>query len=153
MTDLLYGEIEDDLRSGLRGMLEERCAWQDVLAGTEPAGAEEDGQPGGALWRALVDFGVLALPVPEERGGGGATWRETAVVMEELGRAVAPVPFLTSSVIATAALLAADDELLPALASGERTAVLAVPFGTAPDAPLPDVRVSGGSLTGEVRDV
>ncbi|MFC5186430.1 acyl-CoA dehydrogenase family protein [Actinomadura harenae] len=148
MTDLLYGEIEDDLRSGLRGMLDERCAWPDVLAGTgkdEPSDA--------SLWGVLTGFGVLALPVPEEKGGAGATWRETAVVMEELGRAVAPVPFLTGAVMATAALLAAGDELLPEVASGERTAVLAVPFGTAPDAPLPDVAVSGGRLTGEIRDV
>ncbi|WP_026416662.1 acyl-CoA dehydrogenase family protein [Actinomadura oligospora] len=148
MSDLLYGEIEDDLRSGLRGMLDERCAWPDVLAGTE-----KDEPSDASLWRVLTDFGVLALPAPEERGGGGATWRETAVVMEELGRAVAPVPFLTGSVIATAALLAAGDELLPALASGERTAVLALPFGTAPDGPLPSVNAIDGRLTGEIRDV
>ncbi|RFU42316.1 acyl-CoA dehydrogenase [Actinomadura logoneensis] len=148
MTDLLYGEIEDDLRAGLRGMLADHCGWQDVLAGTE---ADEPSDA--ALWSALAGFGAPGLAVPEDRDGGGATWRETAVVMEELGRVVAPVPFLTCSVMATAALLAADDELLPALASGERTAVLAVPFGTAPDAPLPDVRASGGRLTGEVRDV
>ncbi|MEV5569946.1 acyl-CoA dehydrogenase family protein [Spirillospora sp. NPDC052269] len=148
MSDLLYGEIEDDLRSGLRGMLDERCAWPDVLAG-----AEKDEPSDASLWGVLTGFDVLGLPVPEEHGGAGATWRETAVVMEELGRAVAPVPFLTSSAMATAALLAAGDELLPALASGERTAVLAVPFGTAPDAPLPSVRVSGGRLTGGIRDV
>ncbi|MFC4907139.1 acyl-CoA dehydrogenase family protein [Actinomadura gamaensis] len=148
MSDLLYGEIEDDLRSGLRDALGERAAWPDVLAGTE-----KDEPSDAALWGVLDEIGVLALPVPEERGGGGATWRETAVVMEELGRAVAPVPFLTSSVIATAALLAAGDELVSELASGDRTAVLAVPFGTAPDAPLPAVRASGDGLTGEIRDV
>ncbi|MCP2341635.1 acyl-CoA dehydrogenase family protein [Actinomadura rupiterrae] len=148
MSDLLYGEIEDDLRSGLRGMLDQRAAWPEVLAGTE-----KDEPSDAALWDVLDEIGVLALPVPEAQGGAGASWRETAVVMEELGRAVAPVPFLTSAVIATAALLAAGDELVPQLASGDRTAVLAVPFGTAPDAPLPAVRTSGGRLSGEIRDV
>ncbi len=54
-------------------------------------------------------MGLAGLLVPEEKGGQGATHREAAVVLEELGRAVAPVPYLTSAVVATEALLACDD--------------------------------------------
>ena len=54
------------------------------------------------LWQALaVELGLAGLLVPEELGGAGASAREAAVVMAELGRAVAPVPFLTSAVVAT----------------------------------------------------
>ena len=61
--------------------------------------------------------------MPEELGGQGASTREIAVVMEELGRFVAPVPFLGSAVLATTALLGckpSDEvrELLDALGAG-----------------------------------
>ena len=63
-----------------------------------------------AVWRTLAaELGVAGLLVPESLGGAGATAREAAVVMEEIGRAVAPVPFLSSAVLATVALLRASD--------------------------------------------
>ena len=71
------------------------------------------------------------LLVPEELGGAGATAREAAVVLEEIGRAVAPVPFLTSAVVATTALSPGGDDAGDAagrLAAGEATAALLVPF-------------------------
>ncbi|MEU6040075.1 acyl-CoA dehydrogenase family protein [Actinomadura sp. NPDC047616] len=153
MTNLLYSEIEDDLRGGVRRVLDDRCPWTDVLAGIE-----KDEPYDAALWQAVaVQLGCAGLPVPEEHGGAGASWRETAVVMEELGRAVAPVPFLSSAVLATAALLAAGEaggDLLAELAAGERIAVVAVPFNTAPGAPLgTSVRVEDGALTGTVTSV
>ncbi|CAM5694243.1 Acyl-CoA dehydrogenase OS=Streptomyces alboniger OX=132473 GN=CP975_03755 PE=3 SV=1 [Streptomyces alboniger] len=80
-------------------------------------------------WKALTDgMGLAGLAVvPEERGGQGATHREVAVVLEELGRAVAPVPYLTSAVVATEALLAcAADDPLAQLASGRTIGALAV---------------------------
>ncbi|QFG26608.1 acyl-CoA dehydrogenase family protein [Actinomadura sp. WMMB 499] len=154
MTDLLYTEIENDLRASVREVLEDKAPWTSVLAGTE-----KDEPYDAALWTALAgQLGCAGLPVPEDLGGAGASWREAAVVMEELGRAAAPVPFLTGSVVATAALLAAGErDLLGRVAAGERIAVLAVPFGTAPGAdpaagPAAPA-VSGGALTGEVRSV
>lgn len=77
-----------------------------------------------ALWSTLCEqIGVAALAVPEEHDGFGATLFETAVVLEELGRSLAPSPLL-SSLIATEALLAGADEdaqqrLLPRIAAGE----------------------------------
>jgi alkylation response protein AidB-like acyl-CoA dehydrogenase len=72
------------------------------------------------------------------------------VVAEEAGRAVAPVPYLGSAVVATTALLAAGDvQLLTALADGTATAVLAIPFAAAPGAsPQPTVRL--GAPTAQV---
>ncbi|HET6354304.1 acyl-CoA dehydrogenase family protein [Streptomyces sp.] len=139
MTDLLYSEAEDDLRAAVRSLLTDRNDTASVLARAE-AGAPYD--PG--LWKALAgDMGAAGLLVPEKLGGQGASHREAAVVLEELGRAVAPAPYLTSSVIATETLLGLDvdsaevAELIRELAAGRKTAVLAVPLSASPHGPLP----------------
>ncbi|MDH6123781.1 acyl-CoA dehydrogenase family protein [Kitasatospora sp. GP82] len=150
--DLLYSEIEEELRSSVRSLLADHCPPSAVLARCE---GSEPYDPG--LWRSLaVELGAAALQVPEEFGGAGASLRETAVVLEELGRSAAPVPFLGSAVLATTVLVECGaGELLPALAEDGRVAVLAVPFSTAPGTGFPTgVRVGGdGSLSGRVTSV
>jgi alkylation response protein AidB-like acyl-CoA dehydrogenase len=145
LPDLLYGEAETELRAAVRSLLADRSGWPEVLARTETAQTYDAG-----LWRTLAaDLGVAGLLIPEASGGAGASYREAAVVAEETGRAVAPVPYLGSAVVATAALLAAgDDELLAALADGTSTAVLAVPFASGPAAPDPTTRI-GSSPAGD----
>ncbi|MGW1005501.1 acyl-CoA dehydrogenase family protein [Streptomyces sp. NPDC002520] len=84
--------------------------------------------PDASAWRPLTEqIGVAALAVPEEFGGAGGGALEVHVVMEELGRTLAPVPYLGSAVLATQALLASggDGELLSALAEGAATGALA----------------------------
>jgi alkylation response protein AidB-like acyl-CoA dehydrogenase len=133
-VDLLYGETETELRDAVRSLLADRAAWRDVLARTETGQTYDD-----KLWHTLAaEVGCAGLLIPESLGGAGASYREAAVVAEELGRSVAPVPFLGSAVMATTALLAAGaDDLLAELASGAVTAVLAVPFATQPFATQP----------------
>ncbi|WP_371483972.1 acyl-CoA dehydrogenase family protein [Kitasatospora sp. NBC_00315] len=147
--DLLYSEVEEDLRSAVRAVLADRCPPQAVLARCEGPEPYDTG-----LWRVLAEeVGVAGLPVPEALGGAGASLRESAVVLEELGRACAPTAFLGSAVLATTVLLAADASAeLTALAAGERTATLVVALPTAPEAPFPlGVRATGtGELTGTV---
>ncbi|MCP9946649.1 acyl-CoA/acyl-ACP dehydrogenase [Streptomyces somaliensis] len=146
--DLLYTDVEEDLRSSVRSLLRDRC---------EPAAVAGlyDGRHGPkGLAEALgTDLGLAALLVPEDLGGAGASAREAAVVLEEIGRAVAPVPFLTSSVIATTLLLEAGSDLVTGLADGSLTAAVAVPFSAAPDRSPEGVSAAGGVLTGEVRSV
>lgn len=147
--DLLYTEVEEDLRGSVRSLLTDRCPPDAVAAMYDGDRSVVD-----TLWRAVAgELGLAGLLVPEAQGGSGASAREAAVVLEELGRFVAPVPFLTSSVIATTVLLDSDSELLRQLASGERAAALAVPFSTAPDTVVPVVRADGGRLHGEVGKV
>lgn len=147
--DLLPSEVEEDLRSTVRDLLKDRC---DPAAVTRLY--DGDRSVVGALWTSLAaDLGLAALLVPEERGGVGATAREAAVVLEELGRSVAPVPFLTSAVVATTALRDADGPLLAELAAGERTAALVVPLSTTPYGAIPAVSSSGGRLAGTVTSV
>ncbi|MFJ2766957.1 acyl-CoA dehydrogenase family protein [Streptomyces sp. NPDC087300] len=173
MSDLLYTEEEDALRAAVRGLLDDRCDAAAVLARVET-----DRPHDLELWKTLAgEMGLAGLLVPERLGGQGASHREAAVVLEELGRAVAPVPYLTSAVVATEALLAcvgakahtkagtqADTEadtgageaaeLLGALASGRVIGALAVGHAVAPGAPLTGgVRHEGGALQGELTGI
>jgi alkylation response protein AidB-like acyl-CoA dehydrogenase len=128
---LLYGEPEEDLRAAVRGLLEDRSGWREVLARTESGEPYDTG-----LWQLLAtEVGCAGLLVPPAHGGAGASYREAAVVAEETGAAVAPVPYLGSAVVATAAAVSAGDAaLLKRLAAGAATAALAVPFATPPAA-------------------
>ncbi|BCO34272.1 acyl-CoA dehydrogenase [Mycobacterium heckeshornense] len=77
------------------------------------------------LWRVLCrQVGVGAIALPEEAGGAGYGARALGVVAHELGRALAPVPFLASTVLATGLLVdtGVDEQLLAGLIDGERTA-------------------------------
>ncbi|MER6631264.1 acyl-CoA dehydrogenase family protein [Streptomyces sp. NPDC000987] len=150
MTDLLYSEEEEALRAAVRDLLADHCDAAGVIARTE-----SDAPHDIRLWKALTDgMGLAGLLVPEELDGQGATHREAAVVLEELGRAVAPVPYLTSAVVATEALLACGaDDLLTELASATTIGALAVGLHIAPGAAFPTVRVDGGALHGELTGV
>ena len=137
IPDLRYQETEDDLRAALRDLLDDRCPWPSVLARTETNEPND-----AALWHSLAaEVGCAGLLIPESHGGAGAGYREAAVVAEETGRAVAPVPYLGSAVVATAALLGPGDELLPGLAAGRVTAALAVEFAQMP----PGAGAAGGA--------
>jgi len=103
--------------------------------------ADSDGLP--SFWQQISTLGWLGLTVPEEHGGSGFGLPELVVVAEEMGRAVAPGPFIptviASTVIAAIGSPPAQARLLPGLADGSR--VGAVALGG-------DVRVSGGMASG-----
>ena len=150
MTDLLYSEEEEALRAAVRDLLIDHCDAPGVIARTESQAPHDV-----SLWKALTDgMGLAGLLIPEELDGQGATHREVAVVLEELGRAVAPVPYLTSAVIATEALLECGaDDLLAQLASATTVGALAVGLHTAPGAAFKAARLENGSLHGELTGI
>ena len=98
--------------------------WVEARGLLQAARATLD-EPADALppfWDELAGLGWLGLHVAEEHGGSGFGLAELAVVLEELGRAVAPGPILPT-VLASAVIerMADDDEalaLLPGLADG-----------------------------------
>ncbi|HEV3353788.1 MAG TPA: acyl-CoA dehydrogenase [Acidimicrobiales bacterium] len=101
-----------------------------------------------ALWSDVVELGWLGLHLPEEYGGSGFGLEELVVVVEELGRAVTPGPFVPT-VIASAFLLAAGDDalkktLLPGLADGSRVGGVALQS---------TVTISGGKASGSAAPV
>ena len=149
-VNLLDTEVEASLRSSVRDLLDARCDARDVAAAYDGDRSLTD-----TLWKAIaIELGLAELLVPEDRGGAGASAREAAVVLEELGRFVAPVPFLTSSVIATTVALDSDSTLATALGAGERTAAVLVPFSASADSDLPPItRDAAGRLSGRVTSV
>ncbi|MFI7502849.1 acyl-CoA dehydrogenase family protein [Streptomyces sp. NPDC049687] len=150
MTDLLYSEEEEALRAAVRDLLADHCDAPGVIARTESEAPHDL-----AAWKALADgMGLAGLLIPEELDGQGATHREAAVVLEELGRAVAPVPYLTSAVVATEALLECGaEDLLSRLASATTVGALAVGLHTAPGAAFEAVRLEDGLLHGELTGI
>ena len=89
------------MADSLGSLLADRGGLDKALARTESAETYDT-----ELWREVAaDLGCAGLLIPERDGGAGASYREAAAAAEELGAAVAPVPFLGSAVVATAALL------------------------------------------------
>jgi alkylation response protein AidB-like acyl-CoA dehydrogenase len=160
-ADLLYGQVETDLRNSVRDLLRDRLDPAEQIRSLDtPAPHQRE------LWAELAQgLGLAGLLVPEASGGAGASAREAAVVLEELGRAVAAVPFLTSAVVATSALLAvetrpvesrpAGGEALARLAAGDAVGVLAVALTTGPGTTWPTSVTldEGGVLRGRVTSV
>jgi alkylation response protein AidB-like acyl-CoA dehydrogenase len=87
-----------------------------------------------ALWQKMGEAGFLGTRIPEQFGGAGAGYLELCVVAEELGRAVAAVPMLSSIYLAAELLLhvgsaAQKAKYLPKLATGEWIGTLAMAEG------------------------
>lgn len=144
--NLLYEQIEEDLRASVRALLEDHCGFEQVLARTETEQRNDL-----ELWRKF-EHGIA---IPESAGGQGGSARELSVLAEEVGRATAPIPFLGSEVLAVEALLGAGAEhAARPLAEGTRIGALAVELTTAPAAPFPSaVRMDGDRLNGTVTTV
>ena len=137
------------LQEQVRGLLTER-ATPDVLRAAITAKKPWDE----ALWAALAELGVLGAAIPEEYGGVGLGPLEVAIVAQEIGRAVAPVPFFSSICLAAEALMIAGTpaqkaKWLPRLATGEAVGTLAWTEGaTAPEIELLESRLVDGRLSG-----
>ncbi|RAY13868.1 acyl-CoA dehydrogenase [Actinomadura craniellae] len=120
-------EEHEALAESVRGFAERNITTTVVRAALE---ADDEARP--PFWAGLAEQGLLGLHVAEEHGGQGYGLLELAVVLEELGRAAAPGPFLPT-VLASAALGASSNakvrELLPGLADGSRTAALSLAGG------------------------
>ena len=89
--ELEFTEDQEELRDGVRTMLAGECPMTFVRQ------VVEEGISAEPLWKQMVELGWPALTVPEADGGLGLGAVELAVVVEELGRAVAPGPFLPTT--------------------------------------------------------
>src|SRR4051812_6140961 len=118
--DFTYDDEQQALREAVRGLVGKSYSDFENRRRTvaEDPGFDE------LLWTRLAEMGVLGLPFPEEYGGMGAGPVEVGIVAQELGRVLAPEPFLTSVVLAGGVVAAAGSEeqrreVLEAVASGE----------------------------------
>jgi len=83
------------------------------------------------VWKEMADLGWIGLPFPEEFGGGGFSFLDLVVLMEEMGRACLPGPFLSTVVLGGMPVAewgtdAQKKEILPKLCSGELRMTLAL---------------------------
>jgi acyl-CoA dehydrogenase len=83
-----------------------------------------------ALWREMAELGWVGVPFPEEYGGAEMGLADLAVILEPLGRALAPEPFLSTVLLGGQALLLGGTEeqkkaWLPGVAEGEKFLSLA----------------------------
>lgn len=125
-------DFSDDLKvlkDEARKFLADKCGpavVRRVLEGTEPYDA--------ALWRAMGDMGWTGAAIPEAYGGAGLGALGLCVLAEELGRALAPVPFSSSIYFAAEALMLAGSEAqkeawLPRLARAQAIGTFALAEG------------------------
>lgn len=117
--EFALSEEQAELVSTVRSLLDRHAGSRAV----REAAASERGYDE-ALWRLLCEqVGVAALAIPEGYDGAGFTLFESLLVLEELGRSLAPSPLLSTLVTAEALLAGVDEDararLLPRLAAGE----------------------------------
>ncbi|MBM3943826.1 MAG: acyl-CoA dehydrogenase [SAR202 cluster bacterium] len=129
--DLGLNEVQQMLKSSAREFLARECPLSLVRA------AEDDPTPYPAgLWRQMADLGWTGLAFPERYGGTGGSFLDLAVLLEEMGRALAPGPFFSTVVLGGLTILDAGSEvqkqeILPSLCRGELRLALAVTEATA----------------------
>jgi alkylation response protein AidB-like acyl-CoA dehydrogenase len=112
-----------ELAASVRGVLTSHKALQAARSLLE---SEEEPRP--SFWGEMGELGWLGIHLPEEHGGAGAGLLELVVVLGEIGRLVAPGPFLptvlASAVIAQCGSDEQQSRFLPGLADGTTTAAL-----------------------------
>src|SRR5712672_2690529 len=149
-----FSDEQKQMRDAARKFLAEKCppkAVRVVLDGKEAYDRE--------LWKGLAEMGFLGVGITEAIEGAGAGHLELCVIAEEMGRALAPVPFSSTVYLAAEALLLAGSDAqkqkwLPKIASGEAIGTLALFEGTGNPSPkTTKLAASGGTLNGVKKPV
>lgn len=149
-----FSDEQKQMRDEARKFLAEQCppkAVREVLDGKAPYDK--------ALWKGLAEMGFLGVAIPEQFGGAGAGHLELCVIAEEMGRALAPVPFSSTVYLAAEAILIAGSDAqkqkwLPKIASGEAIGTLALFEGKGNPSPKAiKVAANGGVLNGVKKPV
>jgi 3-oxocholest-4-en-26-oyl-CoA dehydrogenase beta subunit len=130
---LALSEEQEMLRRTARDFLAERCPKSFVRKMEE-----SDTGHSAELWREMAELGWMGLALPEGYGGGGMSFLDLAVLLEEMGRACLPGPFFSTVVLGALTILDAGSEqqrqrYLPGVVRGESTISLAVPEPNPPN--------------------
>jgi alkylation response protein AidB-like acyl-CoA dehydrogenase len=149
-----FSDDQKQMRDAARKFLSEQCPPKAVRAVLDGKAAYDK-----ALWKGLAEMGFLGVAIPEEFGGAGAGHLELCVIAEEMGRAIAPVPFSSTVYLAAEALLIAGSDAqkqkwLPKIAAGEAIGTLALFEGAGNPSPKAiKCAASGGTLNGVKKPV
>jgi len=122
--DFAFDGDQQLLKNAARNFLDDQCTPAVVRGLWNDARGESE-----TMWKDMAQLGWLGLALPESYGGSGLGAVETAIVLEEMGRAAYPGPYLptmlTAQVIAAAGSAAQKDRWLPAIATGDARATIA----------------------------
>ena len=123
--DVQFSEEQESLRDSARTLLERECPMQLVRDQFDDARGFPE-----SLWRSMADLGWMGLRIPEEYGGSGLGAVDLALLLEEMGRALCPGPFVSTAVVGAQAILQGGNEAqrrqwLPPLVSGDLRLALA----------------------------
>jgi alkylation response protein AidB-like acyl-CoA dehydrogenase len=145
--DFEFSEDQEALRATVRRFLVEQAPIQPYVRDLygHTCGTTD------AVWKGLAELGATGLLVPEEFDGAGMGMVDMGVVLEELGRAVHPGPFLSTAVAAVTALTAAGGnrgDLLASIADGSTIATVALVEDDGRDWRRVSTTFADGSLTG-----
>src|ERR1700759_1221037 len=144
-----FSDDQKQLRDQARKFLGEKCPPKAVRAVLDGKASYDK-----ELLKGLAEMGFLGVAIPEEFGGAGAGHLELCVIAEEMGRALAPVPFSSTVYLAAEAILLAGSDAqkkkwLPNIARGPAIGPLASFEGKGnPSAAAIKLTVSGGMLSG-----
>jgi alkylation response protein AidB-like acyl-CoA dehydrogenase len=124
--DFLLSEEQKTMLRVARRFLEKECSAKVVreIESSETGYAPE-------LWRKAADLGWMAMPFPEKYGGVDGSFLDLILILEEMGRACFPSPFISSVVLGGLTILdlgteAQKEHFLPSIASGESICTLAL---------------------------
>jgi alkylation response protein AidB-like acyl-CoA dehydrogenase len=120
--DFSLGDVQAALRDTFGSFFAKECPTSAVRA-AEPLGFDAH------LWGRLVEMGVTTLGVPEDLGGDGGGLIELVLVAEEYGRALAPVPFVETTVAGRVLATAGGQKCRPwldGLAAGRSVVTVAL---------------------------
>ncbi len=145
-----FSDDQKSLRDEARRFLSEKAGAKVTRRVLDDASISYDE----GLWRAVAEMGWIGAAIPEEYGGTGLGRLELCVLAEELGRAVAPIPFSSTVYFFAEALMLAGGEaqkqaLLPKIAAGEVIGCFAL--SEAPGAPTAQsisAKFDGATLSG-----
>lgn len=135
-----FTEEQISIRVLARGILEREMTAERIKA-VESGERWFDSE----LWRKLADAGLLGIAVPSELGGMGFGLLETCTLLQEIGRAVAPVPALPTLLLAGLSLAelgthAQKERWLVPMAAGESILTAALLDGDSTDPMRPAAR-------------
>ena len=136
------------LREQARGFLQDNCSLKVVREVLESGGTFNKD-----LWKKVAEMGWTSTVIPEEFGGLGLSYIELAVIAEELGRALAPLPFSSSVYLASEAILnygsqSQKETWLPKLATGDAIGTFALAESKGRGSPSRMTVTSGNSVSG-----
>ena len=120
-----FTKEQEMLKTSVREFLAKECSMERVRELMEDeTGFSKD------IWKKMAEMGLQALVIPEEYGGEGMNFRDLSIVLEEMGRMVFPLPFLSTVLLVGMPVIEFGTEeqkkmLLPKIADGDAVCTLA----------------------------